>query len=62
MNLSNQAKANGAVSLRQTAASKGRIEPLDKSLWKHVGGGDYPPAGPNTRHDPKKPPHPPLKG
>ncbi|WP_220124305.1 RaxX family RiPP, partial [Xanthomonas oryzae] len=42
----------GAASLQRPAGAKGRPEPLDQRLWKHVGGGDYPPPGANPKHDP----------
>ncbi|WP_019302041.1 RaxX family RiPP [Xanthomonas oryzae] len=52
MNLSKKSPTKGAASLQRSAGAKGRPEPLDQRLWKHVGGGDYPPAGPSTKHDP----------
>ncbi|MEC5078582.1 RaxX family RiPP [Xanthomonas oryzae pv. oryzicola] len=55
MNLSKKSPTKGAASLQRPAGAKGRPEPLDQRLWKHVGGGDYPPSGPNTKHDPPPP-------
>lgn len=46
MNLSKKSPTKGAASLQRPAGAKGRPEPLDQRLWKHVGGGDYPPVGP----------------
>ncbi|KPL49247.1 hypothetical protein XAXN_08715 [Xanthomonas axonopodis] len=54
MNLSKKTPSNGAGSLQRSAGAKGRLEPLDQRLWKHVGGGDYPPSAANDRHDPPK--------
>lgn len=54
MNLSKKSPTKGAASLQRPAGAKGRPEPLDQRLWKHVGGGDYP-SGPNTKHDPPPP-------
>ncbi|XUP38289.1 RaxX family RiPP (plasmid) [Xanthomonas axonopodis pv. vasculorum] len=54
MNLSKKTPSNDAGSLQRSAGAKGRLEPLDQRLWKHVGGGDYPPSGANDRHDPLK--------
>ncbi|HHZ22968.1 TPA: hypothetical protein HH295_09245 [Xanthomonas vasicola pv. zeae] len=60
MELLKKSPSNGVGSLQRSAGAKGRLEPLDQRLWKHVGGGDYAPPGSNDRHDPPKPP--PKKG
>lgn len=58
MNLSRKPASNHAGSLQRSAGAKSRLEPLDQHLWKHVGGGDYPPSGPNNGHDPNDPNNP----
>jgi hypothetical protein len=57
MNLSKKSPTNGTQSLQRPAGAKGRPEPLDQRLWKHVGGGDYPPPNANTKHDQPPPNH-----
>ncbi|EKU23876.1 MULTISPECIES: RaxX family RiPP [Xanthomonas translucens group] len=51
MHLLNKRKPTGLRPLQPESQPK-RVAPLDESLWKKVGGGDYPPPHSNDRHDP----------
>lgn len=52
----NTSQAEASAALNRRSCDQDRMQLLDQRLWKHVGGGDYPPTGPNDRHDPNKPP------
>ncbi|UKE46289.1 MULTISPECIES: RaxX family RiPP [Xanthomonas translucens group] len=51
MHLLNKRKPTGLRPLQPESQRK-RVAPLDEALWKKVGGGDYPPSGPNGKHNP----------